>query len=686
MSAQHNTRWIVVAIVALCVVLVVVWIRLTGTNQRAAKAPAYKVPPPDTTGIERLHESSLSSIKPLGWIAASLRKQASGLTGHLDEVVGYPFNTDCWMGKPVVSQIGSDWWPYEQSAYWIDGMFRCGALISDACLLKKSSASIEYVLRHPAPDGSLGPALLKGRQINYKWPHTVFFRSVMAYQSYYGDSRTPDIVRRHFLSLKDPLDSIRNVTNIEIILWAYGKTGDPRLLTLAKRAYAAFNRSNPRSPNTRKAMLSSQPPKGHGVTYNEMAKLPAILYLYTGDESYLKSAIHAYDKLEHYQQLADGVCSSSESLRGTNPLDSHETCDIADYTWYLGYLMLATGRVKYADQIEKACFNAAFGATTPDFRALQYFSCPNQVICTSTSDHNAFVRGSARMSYRPEPGLACCSGNVNRILPNYVSRMWLTDSYGNPVAMMYGPSEFAFHPRDKVSAKLTETTNYPFSDTIIFRVSVPEPAKFIFRYRVPGWCTRVHAMFNRRTFGSQTVSRGIASIERVFRNGDEISLRFESKLRVRHWPKGGISIEKGPIVYSLPVPTDRSIDRSDAKSTPSFPAWNMRPNGPWNYALLLDREGSPIGTQLVTGTVGSNPWQTDAAPLRLRVRAVRVPFWRLQSEPSAQSARRNLYTPPLPDHRLLQGLDSEDSQLVTLVPYGATRLRFTVFPYVKMRR
>ena len=28
--------------------------------------------------------------------------------------------------------------------------------------------------------------------------------------------------------------------------------------------------------------------------------------------------------------LVDGVCSSTEDLRGKDPLDSHETCDIAD--------------------------------------------------------------------------------------------------------------------------------------------------------------------------------------------------------------------------------------------------------------------------------------------------------------------------------------------------------------------
>ena len=58
----------------------------------------------------------------------------------------------------------------------------------------------------------------------------------------------------------------------------------------------------------------------------------------------------------------------------------HETCDITDHTWALAYLLQATGDARYADRIEQVIFNALPGSITKDFRALQYFSCPNQVI------------------------------------------------------------------------------------------------------------------------------------------------------------------------------------------------------------------------------------------------------------------------------------------------------------------
>ena len=77
----------------------------------------------------------------------------------------------------------------------------------------------------------------------------------------------------------------------------------------------------------------------HGVTFNETAKLAAVLYLYTGKKEYLEAVENAYRKVDENYMLVDGVNSSTEGMRGNDPLESHETCDIADYTWSIGYLL-----------------------------------------------------------------------------------------------------------------------------------------------------------------------------------------------------------------------------------------------------------------------------------------------------------------------------------------------------------
>jgi len=106
-------------------------------------------------------------------------------------------------------------------------------------------------------------------------------------------------------------------------------------------------------------------------------------------------------------------------------------------------MLAATGDADWGDRIERACFNAAPGAIKNDWKALQYFSCPNQFLATLNSDHNVMAYGGRMMAYQPNPGqnTACCGGNVHRIFPNYVSRMWMKGQESGLVATLYGPSK-----------------------------------------------------------------------------------------------------------------------------------------------------------------------------------------------------------------------------------------------------
>lgn len=70
-------------------------------------------------------------------------------------------------------------------------------------------------------------------------------------------------------------------------------------------------------------------------------------------------ALNAERKLTRDHMLPDGVPASAEALVGNGDvINSHETCDISDYTWTLEQFLLTTGEVRWADKIEKAVFNA----------------------------------------------------------------------------------------------------------------------------------------------------------------------------------------------------------------------------------------------------------------------------------------------------------------------------------------
>ena len=654
----------------------------------------------------KFEEVGLSSVEPEGWLRRYLEKQRDGLTGHL-EVAGFPFDTNGWAGRRIYTQGEEEseehWWPYEQTGYWVDGMIRCGHLLGDEFLLGKARKSLDYVLDHADADGYLGLQFLKQPRERYRWPHAVFFRAMMAEYSATKDKRIVKALRDHYLSGTSPHCYHRDICNVEIMLWVYERTKDKRLLKMAVKAYEEYNRAteepgpdvhplNGRVDTTVKGMLSGRRGFSHGVTYNEICKLGALLYVHTGNRRHLRATVNAYRKIDKFHMLIDGVHSSTERLRGKEPLDSHETCDIADYTWAVGYLLQITGEAAYADKIERACFNAGPGAVTSNFRAVQYFSCPNQVIADKASNHNAYRRGGARMSYRPEPHVACCPGEVNRIMPNYAGRMWLGDGKGGLVAALYGPSRITA----KVGAKqqavtIVQETDYPFSEVIDFSIRTAGPVRFGLTLRVPGWCRRARLEVNGRAHGGKLRAGSFVKITRTFEQNDRVRLVLPMDVKLSRWPKGGVGVERGPLVYALRIEEDWRVDKEEKNQTKEFPAWNLYPASAWNYALDLTSDDVKEKVEVVHKAMSAEPWSIDSAPIELHVPARKVRGWKIVrskkvvAEPETLGIIKGNFalTPDLPEAKSLRKRLSKKVETVRLVPYGCTKLRIAVFPKCK---
>ena len=73
----------------------------------------------------------MKDVRPEGWLLGQLQTQKEGLTGH-PEALSYPYNTCLWAGEiPRMGTHGQDWWRYEQTAYYTDGLLRLGYLLGD---------------------------------------------------------------------------------------------------------------------------------------------------------------------------------------------------------------------------------------------------------------------------------------------------------------------------------------------------------------------------------------------------------------------------------------------------------------------------------------------------------------------------------------------------------------------------
>lgn len=661
-------------------------------------------------------EGMIDKIQPEGWLKEILERQRDGLAGH-PEAMAYPFNTVLWAGelKRDSESRGADWWRFEQTAYYLDGITRLGFLLDDQKFLDTWQENIEYVLAHPLPakagmteeeamqqlqrgrrprsfdaqvsadpeaqkrfeqmqarmkernarqarilmadrsEGRLGP-----ETGSMAWPFAVFFRAVQAYYEATGDPRIPEALEKNYLSYSlDELAQDRYVINVEGILWTYALTGNQALLDLAVNAWERGE-----SNMTQETALDDSEFHMHGVTMNELLKVPLLLYAYTGEEKYLQAALHAEEKMEAPNMLIDGINSSSEALAGNDPLASHETCDISDYTWTMGYYLMVTGDGQWADRIEKGIFNGGFGAITKDFKTMQYFSCPNQFIATGNSNHNAFKYGLTWMQYRPIHETECCIGNLHRYFPNYVARMWMKDRKGQPVAALYGPSSVEYDLGKGITVKIEEKTAYPFEEQVCFEFSFFKNGKpyakavdMDFTYRIPGWVK-----------GQET---GFKTVSKQWKTGDTYKVDLPMEIEIVDNPVTGSSVQRGPVVYSYAIPANVEEDPAiyenlagKVSANPDFKSWSMTPAGKWNYALVKD--GLKDLKVEKTGAQGF-PFDLETVPLKIRVPVTGVKGWTL---------KENRFTPALPETFKTEG----KVEYIDLVPYGSTTLRVTIFP------
>lgn len=644
----------------------------------------------------KFEQVDVNTIKPKGWLREFLERQMRGLTGHLDEIT-YPFNSVSWGKTEQMTKDGYcdnaddqfnniNWWGYEQVAYWIDGHEKAAALLGVEADKNKVRSQLMGALENVDADGYIGPVFLKEGSNRIRWPHVVFFRALIVLYEQTHDESIVEKLEKHYLNDTFAYDEFRDVTNIEIMLWVYSKTHNPILLQKAEADYKSYcQKAQECNVHNDRVDFTQEKPYNHGVTYNEISKQGAILYAYTKKEEYLRQAIESYKKIDKYFMLPGGCHCSNEFMISNEYFQCSEMCDVTDYTWSLGYMLMATADGQYADKIEKCIFNAGIGAVLEDFSAMQYLSCANQVLATDNSCHNFFHIGGDWMQYLAECEVQCCLGNSNRFMPNYAHRMWMQKE-DRVFLCLFGESDFQTTIQGK-KVKFEEKTNYPFDDTLTITYRAEEDAETFFAIRIPAWTTKYSLTINGEEVDCK-IEKGFAYIKNPLKDKDVIALKLKSDIQCVSYKNSSIIFEKGPLVYALGGKGQRE---KCWKEKEQFPSCSMRADFKWNYAI--EKDCTPVfSAKAVQGYV----WDADTCPYEIKVQGREIKDWEtLKLQDKKIKNVWNLYdrkytyvtgtfefTPKLPTKKFVAENALEISNELTLIPYACAKMRMTVLPKI----
>ena len=100
-------------------------------------------------------------------------------------------------------------------------------------------------------------------------------------------------------------------------------------------------------------------------------------------------------------------------------------------------------------------------------------------------------------------------------------------TYDNGLAAThYGPCKVSALVADRVPLELECRTDYPFNDCIDIAVRPAREATFPLSFRIPGWCANPEITVNGSACEAAADANGFVRIERLWKAGDSVHLRF----------------------------------------------------------------------------------------------------------------------------------------------------------------
>jgi hypothetical protein len=330
-----------------------------------------------------------------------------------------------------------------------------------------------------------------------------------------------------------------------------------------------------------------------------------------------------------------------------------------------------TGQPIWADRCEEIAFNSFPAAMTPDEKALHYVTCDNQIQLDRENKSPEIQNSGTMVSYSPYEVYRCCQHNVSHGWPYYAEELWLATPDNGLCASLYAASEVNAKAGDGAAVKITEETDYPFRDTVKFTIETEHPAKFPLYLRVPRWCDSATVSVNGEASDVNAKPLALLRLEREWRTGDTVALRLPMKLGVRRWPKNqdAASVDYGPLSFSLEI---KARFASYGSHSPDWPEWELFPQSPWNYGLVLDQQNAASSFKLIQtdGPLAAQPFTPETTPIKLEATGRRIPNWQADGNNVIGKLQPSPVKSDKPD------------ETITLIPMGAARLRVSMFPVI----
>ena len=333
--------------------------------------------------------------------------------------------------------------------------------------------------------------------------------------------------------------------------------------------------------------------------------------------------------------------------------------------WSDEMLLRITGNSTWAERCEDVAFNSLPASMTPDLKSLHYLTSPNMVLIDKGSKSPGLQNSGPMLLFNAYDH-RCCQHNTSHGWPYYAEHLWLGSAKNGLAAVLYAPSRVTAKAGNGTPVTIVEKTTYPFDETVDFSIATPKPNLFPLTLRWPAWCQHPIVTLNGKTLQFKGQPGGYIVLSRTWKNRDHLVLQLPMNVSLQTWHgnKNSVSINRGPLTYSLKI-GEKYVRMG---GTDAFPSYEIRPTSAWNYGLESAQQQFQVLKRAFPKD--NQPFTPNSAPIVIKVKARKINNWK--------SDRLGLVglLQPMP------AKSNEPIETVTLVPMGATRLRIASFPTV----
>ena len=221
---------------------------------------------------------------------------------------------------------------------------------------------------------------------------------------------------------------------------------------------------------------------------------------------------------------------------------------------------------------------------------------------------------------------------------------------------------------------------------LIIRLSAAKSATFPLYLRIPEWCSNAKVYVNNELLQHKHKALSYTKIERTWNNNDVVKIVLPKKVTIKEWDKNknSVSVNYGPLTFSLKIRED--YKQMDSKASAigdskwqanvdesKWPSFEIYPAGNWNYGLLQSEVNNASMFEVLKKQWPADdfPFTQQSVPLEIKAKGKQIPSWQVDKYGLCDT---------LPQSPVAVKTNTE---VITLIPMGAARLRISAFPVVQ---